>query len=505
MNAISACYALHSPEIISPGISESSVPTTTFAAYLKGLKLVNAEQNVEIAEVALKWAEENPLFKLFSLIIKKFEEFEALSDGVDMLTREDWQKAFEGLFKTFEHNVAEISDSKKKFDDFTADIILIFTVYIDARDGKISEFEKFDAICEIISKRAENNAGTEGGKAFDQAMLELIIRFLEKFEPNVSWREWSTGQSALVTKGGEQQPVILIKAQLFVKELHVPNVQGEPAVSEKTADYLQKQGGLENTDAKTEIPKDVLKDITEYKYVKFATIDYANSDSVSQSLKEGLYARPVIHEKIAVDKVVNTESAVTPEVVGNGENAETASFAESVSGQKVAIQVSNSIVANLEKVITQAIKTAQVSEPAKVVQTTKAEVLAEVKSEFKVTLNPEHLGKVTVKLVTLQQAGDGIVRVAVQIIAASEQVRDLLMARASSVRVMIELSGVMVERYEVVTEQQQQAVSAANETGRDILDDEAEKNQRESSEKEQDDSESDEVEISFAELIQTMT
>jgi hypothetical protein len=66
-------------------------------------------------------------------------------------------------------------------------------------------------------------------------------------------------------------------------------------------------------------------------------------------------------------------------------------------------------------------------------------------SEFKVTLKPVHLGEVVVRL-----AIDGANKMSVVITAASEVARDLLMSRANSIRVMVEVTGIVVDKYEVV-------------------------------------------------------
>jgi flagellar hook-length control protein FliK len=85
----------------------------------------------------------------------------------------------------------------------------------------------------------------------------------------------------------------------------------------------------------------------------------------------------------------------------------------------------------------------QQAEQAATTQTLGSSYEAAEISEFKVTLKPEHLGEVVVRLIT-----DGA-KMSVLITAATESVRDLLLARAGSVRVMVEVSGVTIDRYEV--------------------------------------------------------
>jgi len=116
-------------------------------------------------------------------------------------------------------------------------------------------------------------------------------------------------------------------------------------------------------------------------------------------------------------------------------------------------------------------------------------------TKFEVILNPVYLGKITVKLTT-----DGM-KMSVLIITANEEVRNLLMSRAQSVRVMVELNGVTVERYEVVTAQQ--AELTVGKTEQDLLDKENGENQQ-NTEQEQSETEQDDVEVSFAEVVQQM-
>ncbi|MCL1904094.1 MAG: flagellar hook-length control protein FliK [Oscillospiraceae bacterium] len=234
------------------------------------------------------------------------------------------------------------------------------------------------------------------------------------------------------------------------------------------------------------------------------------------------------------NKQKNDSNAKLPNVLPNVQkNAivenDIPQYANTISGQSVALQVSGAIVENLEKIIMQVTgfseKAANASEASsiakldKVLQTAginksveiaRADKLEPIKTqitEFKMTLNPEHLGKVTVKLVTTDDSANGAgVKVAVQIIAASETVRDLLLARAGSVKVMIELGGVTVERYDVVTEQQ--AAIQANEVQQDFLDQNGNGgNKQNPSDGENNNSETvdaEQGEMSFAEIVESL-
>jgi hypothetical protein len=117
-------------------------------------------------------------------------------------------------------------------------------------------------------------------------------------------------------------------------------------------------------------------------------------------------------------------------------------------------------------------------------------------SEFRVTLKPEHLGEVTVRLLF----DEATAKMSVIITAATDAVRDLLMARAGSVRVMVELSGITVERYEVVTA----AVTGDNVKASYLDAQEQKDSQHENPEQEQGEAEQDGEEVSFAEVVQMM-
>ena len=162
--------------------------------------------------------------------------------------------------------------------------------------------------------------------------------------------------------------------------------------------------------------------------------------------------------------------------------------------QSLAEQVSSAIIENLEK-IANSLKATEVS-----VETPDKEVVAAKleSTEFKMTLNPEHLGKVSIRLIS-----DGV-KMSVLITAANDHVRDLLMSRAQSVRLMVELNGVSVERYEVVTARGEFTTQAA---GQDFLDQEESgsgkgEQQNEQAQEGSDSQDEQGSQINFVELLQ---
>ncbi|MGN0620043.1 MAG: flagellar hook-length control protein FliK [Ruminiclostridium sp.] len=70
-------------------------------------------------------------------------------------------------------------------------------------------------------------------------------------------------------------------------------------------------------------------------------------------------------------------------------------------------------------------------------------------TEFTMVLNPESLGRITVKLVT---SGE---RVAVQITAENPETRQLLEARGENLQTVLKNGGVELERYQVVTDREE--------------------------------------------------
>jgi flagellar hook-length control protein FliK len=301
----------------------------------------------------------------------------------------------------------------------------------------------------------------------------------------------------------QNQPTSQNQSETAKQMLEVPREAADEA--EKTAKFSGKSAETQESKNSLAFSKEISKDIGSYEVTKKGqkssgeTQDRPQDQLAELKKMAGAY-RPEVKD---ISELKEFVGEVKPSDAG-AVTAETVT--SEVSWQSVAVQVSNSIIENLEK-ITKAMEMPKFSQSAQLPQTsatnvpnsadrfntiiTKTEV-----TEFKITLNPEHLGKVTVKLTT-----DGV-KMSVLIITANDQVRDLLLARMQSVRVMVEITGVTVERYEVVTQGQNHAVTSASETQRDILDDKENGNNQQDT-KEQDDSE-DETEMSFSELIGTM-
>jgi flagellar hook-length control protein FliK len=173
-----------------------------------------------------------------------------------------------------------------------------------------------------------------------------------------------------------------------------------------------------------------------------------------------------------------------PAGISSAESGTAASDAEIITAvkQPVIVQVSREIVVRIEQINELTLSRINVSEKPTV-------------TKFEMMLNPAHLGKVEVRL-----AVDGM-KMSVKIITQSDAARDLLSARMSSVRVLVEMTGISVERYEVVSAQQAEYTMVRVE--QDFLD-----RQDEESKKEQNESDgekqNEEAEISFAELMQEM-
>ncbi|MDR0197621.1 MAG: flagellar hook-length control protein FliK, partial [Oscillospiraceae bacterium] len=111
-------------------------------------------------------------------------------------------------------------------------------------------------------------------------------------------------------------------------------------------------------------------------------------------------------------------------------------------------------------------------------------------TSFELTLNPEKLGRLVIKLVLKDNA------VTVRIIADNARTRELLAGRAGIVRESLEQSGVTVERYEVT-----QSTKAVY---REFSDDGGGKNRQGYDEDGQDDGNDEEGELSFAEIVGAM-
>jgi hypothetical protein len=196
-------------------------------------------------------------------------------------------------------------------------------------------------------------------------------------------------------------------------------------------------------------------------------VDFAKSEQASESGKP--------------QQVFTNESNAN-----NSEGVTVQSESATAVKQPIVAQVGQAIAERIEQI-------SKLQSTARTESVVKHEVI-----KLEVLLNPVHLGKVQVKLTVDTQT----MKMAVLITAASDEVRDLLMSRAQSVRVMVEVSGVTVEKYEVVT--QQQSVLTVEKMYQDLTEREKGDNARDDAEKEQDESEREEAEMSFADLIQQM-
>jgi flagellar hook-length control protein FliK len=197
-----------------------------------------------------------------------------------------------------------------------------------------------------------------------------------------------------------------------------------------------------------------------------------------------MYQRPVINDNIELNQIVTTEnpseSPEKPQTLPMFINETNVAAVETAQGfvpkSAVAVQLTQAIV---EQITLMNVRTE-----------------ATAVTQFEITLNPEHLGKVEIKLIA-----DGM-KMSVLIITESDSVRDLLLSRMQSVRVLVELTGVTVERYEVVSTQQSETLSVKVE--QDFLDKENGSNQQ-NAHQEQGETEQDEAEVNFAELMQQFT
>jgi len=450
------------------------------------------------------------------------------------------------------------SDDYKELINDILDIFLLFAKY---ENGEIDELDKLRAIAEILNRRTQSKTGTaesenmlrrveervnqllalidavsptKGGEQQSTENVNMIVDMkwadVEKNHP--SYGNYGNVESAEFSEIGNATPQGNVDGQdglnsldqsdskmLQLVEEFKEMLKGTP---EQNLNENLKENLNELSKFLRSISQDISKDITE---IRATRVDYESQDEPQvqaeqtrlAELKEmaALYQRPVIHKSPIGEEGVEfgeikqlfDEEAFGKEA-GNDvkmtQTTETSSISESFSSNsiveaavqnsqnvpktqlplagKVAVQVSEAIIERIE------------------VLSVKVEKTENLRStEFKVTLNPEHLGKVTIKLTTHGT------KMSVLIITANDEVRDLIMARMQSVRVMVQLTGVVVERYEVLTQSQYHAVQSAAETGHDILDDGDGGNEQgahEQGESESDDGET--VEVSFAEVVQAM-
>ncbi|MDR0223357.1 MAG: flagellar hook-length control protein FliK [Oscillospiraceae bacterium] len=114
-------------------------------------------------------------------------------------------------------------------------------------------------------------------------------------------------------------------------------------------------------------------------------------------------------------------------------------------------------------------------------------------TSFEMTLNPQSLGKVTIKLTSK----DGVL--AVKIIADNPQTREMLAGRAGAVREILEQNGITVEKYEVA-----QSPLQTREARREFSGDDGGGGNRRNYDGDGGGDDDDESEFSFAEIVGAM-
>jgi flagellar hook-length control protein FliK len=266
-------------------------------------------------------------------------------------------------------------------------------------------------------------------------------------------------------------PKPIVQAEISAKQETVNSVRGQATVSEK-AEPVQTQTAFQ---AAATVPE------TAGGELPAKTVVAQVGEAIVEKLEE-LFA------------VVNPEKAETGSAVQ--EPTKTVGTANTETKPETALgQIATEAVDVITPAqVAQAIVKAKAAQSATVTQTT--QVFTQVTqvsqvSEFKIILRPEHLGEVVIRL-----SSEGS-KISLVITTATAQARDILLMRESSLRVLVEITGVTITRYEVVTEE---GVKAS------YLDPkENEQNQGENAEQSdtQENSEED-GEVSFAEIVNEM-
>jgi|GEM_PF-2959828 len=208
----------------------------------------------------------------------------------------------------------------------------------------------------------------------------------------------------------------------------------------------------------------------------------------SEELNELLTAKPDVIAK-------TSENLEKGAVSDNKENAEPEETEESEKTENSVIPVDREvIIPNLKELKTPALYR-QITEPIKEAVTL-LKTTGKTVTQFEITLEPEHLGKVTVKLIA---KGAGV---SVEIIADNPKTRELLAERMAAVRNSLENGGVAVEKYEVLGMKPYET----EEKQRDFTDEGGNKqNQNQSNDDgKSDKSDDDENETSFADVVSSI-
>ncbi|MCL1881715.1 MAG: flagellar hook-length control protein FliK [Oscillospiraceae bacterium] len=269
-------------------------------------------------------------------------------------------------------------------------------------------------------------------------------------------------------KSGESESTQILSAELLTKDgvsLEVPNALGnlEGNNQENIESYTEKQTveanlatGVTQSTTGFETNSEVMAKAVQGVVNNPKTVNSAYSENAGvYKTAVAQVGEAIVSELEALN--VNASASVNAQNTQNTKNvSETATSVQGAlaySEEDVVItasQVEQALLSNPKNGLGDNLNNLANSSQNQTTQTAQTSVIkeqmlqvSEIK-EFKVMLKPEHLGDVLVKLLV-----DGS-KITVVITAATLQARDLLITRSESVRAMVGITGMTVERYEVV-------------------------------------------------------
>lgn len=411
--------------------------------------------------------------------------------------------------KSAAHNTAQSSGSAENTEEFSytelrseASVTETEPVAVENVSPEITEkaaivLEEMEAtlkeaVSELVSK-LNGKTDEEAEGEIISALLELLARLQDSDEEDPDMAEvlqllaavfrnvkTEKDESPELTEGAEEKAVAEISPVVTEKSAEVMLIQAEPEAEMAVNSEAKQTTGdkplmAEMKQALPEAKAEETPELPENKVVRLL-------DEILSKAKKELGLSEV--------KLTQAEKAVNPEVIGekaqsmslnivhkdrSGELGEilgtNASETENV-GTKTETDNAVHMAAELFQNVTAeahqlretpaALVSREITPPE--IQTAdeiiaRMDTLKNGETEFTMVLNPESLGKITVKLVT---SGE---RVAVQITAENPETGRLLEARTENLQAVLRDNGVELERYQVVSERDEAELMQENYDG----------------------------------------
>lgn len=339
--------------------------------------------------------------------------------------KDDEDEKFENLGEKMKSNVfnpAEAANAQEQLaqliDGMEMDILLILNRIRAGETEKTEAVGEISELMESLSKGLPIAADLEQTTYDEGFIAEIIDRMVET-----------------ASEGQEQ----FVNADLFVQSESAKTAAVEEAFSDETQTILEK--AVKNG----EIEQTKVIESEEQSEVKTATEQAVKPSSNAQSLDD--------HAKQLAEEL---------EMLRNAKAAKSATKEFEVEASKdeaKPVQAANPLMANSPVVFTREDGSEISVKPSEVVKqamevVTKAVSENKTDAEYSITLNPEELGKITVKLT---KAADGAV--SVTIAAENANTQRILERNSELMQSNLRSNGIQLESWQTVSESQQETTA----------------------------------------------